>query len=134
MPVLCHDTAQERNRIVQFSQEIDKCLIIQTKPGKVLDHLRVRHISDEFIVHTAQEVNNRVLLTARLDAADNLMSLLPLFHESGNQFHRVLKITAHGYGTVTRRLAHAMKRRIELPEIRHVKDSLNFLIFGANLL
>ena len=55
--------------------------IVQTESGKMLNHLRIRHIPDQFIVHTAQEINNRVLFTACLNNINTRVIHRPLVVE-----------------------------------------------------
>ena len=47
------------------------------KAGKLLNHFRRGHRLDQLIIYRPQEIDQRILLTACLDAADNLMSILP---------------------------------------------------------
>ena len=104
------------------------------KSEAALELIRRGHRLDQLIIYRPQEINHRVLLTAGLDAADNLMSILPFLNKSRDKFHRILKITAHTDRAIPRRLTHRVKRRIKLPKIGHIKNSFNLFIFCTQLL
>ena len=98
----------------------------------MLYHLDVGHIFDQFVVDCAQKIKHAGLPAGSLDPADNPVALLPLFHKTGYQLHRILKVTAHADRAISRGLTQTMEWRIKLSEIRDIKNRFYFFIFSAD--
>ncbi len=91
------------------------------------------HVFDRFVIERPQKVNKLVFPAACLNAADDPVPFFPFPDKPRDQVRRVLKVAAHTDHAVAGCLAHRIKRRIELPEIRDVKDRFYFWIVFADL-
>lgn len=128
---LSDDAAQKRDGIVEVAQGIDETFIVESCPGEMLDLLDGGHLADELIVAGSQEPHDFVLFALRLDGRNDFISLFPFRDKARNQVDGILEITAHGDGTVSARLAHAIERRVELTEVLGVEYRLDFFVLCA---
>ena len=89
---------------------------------------------NKLIVHSPQEVHQRVFLAMGLDGADNLIPLFPFVNQTGNCLYRVLKIRAQGNGTVARGVNQSIVRAVKLAKILCIEDGPHMAILRTNAL
>ena len=116
---------------MEIPHHVHKLLVIETEPGKLLDMIDIRDLTDHFIIHTPQPVHPLFLLAGVFHADHDLVALFPLLHKDRDHFHRILEIRAHTHHTVAVGLFHAVDRRTGLSEIPGVEDRLDLFVFTA---
>ena len=92
-----------------------------------------RHFFYYFVITGPQEAQNLILFTLRLNSGYDLISFFPFMNQTWNKINRILKITAHRYGTISCCLTNSVKRRIKLSEIFCIEDGFNLFIPGTDL-
>ena len=121
-------SSEERNRIVQISHNIYKCLIIQSETCKMLYLLYFREFLYSFVIQTSKMIHYLIFLTGLLDTDSYFIAFFPGSHIFWYHLHRILKIGSHQHCSISGTLQHSVIRRIKLSEIFSIKYTFNALI------